>query len=173
MHNPNLPRDFYRNNYPQNKDNKDKWIIAIVALTAVIIIALFILFLKPFSSKKEQIREIGTTTETQLSDEDTFAPLKQSYEMRGTIVPDNNSYFTIGPAGGYYVAANGRRDIRVHEWDEYSGRFVVSAYKSGYNGDYLGQFDGYVERTSYGKFQYKGTFTNYKGNSVKFDLEST
>lgn len=57
-----------------------------------------------------------------------------------------------------------KRKIEVKSFEASSGRLLVTEYDL--NGNYIGEFNGRFTADTY----YKGTFTNYKGVSVPFDL---
>lgn len=57
-----------------------------------------------------------------------------------------------------------KRKIEVKSFDASSGRLLVTEYDL--SGNYIGEFNGLLTSDTY----YKGTFTNYKGVSVPFNL---
>lgn len=57
-----------------------------------------------------------------------------------------------------------KRKIEVKSFDASSGRLLVTEYDL--SGNYIGEFNGLFTSDTY----YKGTFTNYKGVSVPFNL---
>ena len=71
--------------------------------------------------------------------------------------------------GSYTYDLNGKpltRNIRLKSYDKTSGRLIIESYDK--SGEYIGQFDGYTNNDN----SYSGTFTNYKGGTVRFQLKS-
>ncbi len=82
----------------------------------------------------------------------------------GRIGGDEGCILFINGTHGYYTFLNYSRNVKLKSYDPGSGRMVVNGYEEG-SGKYIGKFVG-----TYNGSRYSGTFTNYKGISISFDL---
>ena len=89
----------------------------------------------------------------------------------GSIGGDNGAYLEM-PSGsrmGSYRFINFTRNTKFTSYNPSTGALVISAYELG-TGKYIGKFVGTLKKLKYG-YKYTGTFTNYKGGKVNFNLE--
>ncbi len=93
----------------------------------------------------------------------SFAPLTGTYNLVGKIGGDGNCVLALSGGTGSYEVSNGARNVQVTSYDQTTGHLVISAYLP--SGKYVGQFDG-----TYQAGTYQGTFTNYRGGHVTFNL---
>ena len=87
----------------------------------------------------------------------------------GTIGSTGNMTIDINGRGSYTYDNNGTnftRSIIVKSYDKRTGHLLIESYNK--SGDYVGMFDGYTRN-----YSYSGTFTNYKGGTVEFQLKAT
>lgn len=141
------------------KARKKWWIFPIVVGILAIVVSLWF-----FSNKEKTVSEMPQTG--------------------GVKVYPNpfNTYFsgTIGTASGclnidnnglgsYTYDCNGTdltRNIDLVSYDEKTGRMIIKSFNT--NGEYVGTFDGYLDNSRL----YSGSFTNYKGVTIDFQLQS-
>ena len=84
--------------------------------------------------------------------------------LYGRIGGDNSAWMKISDGQGSYHFLDYTRDVQVKEYNRSLGKLIVHGYATG-SGKYIGEFDGTFDGTSY-----SGTFTNYKGVKITFDL---
>ncbi len=132
----------------------------IAAIAGVVIIIAIALWFFVFNDTKTNETPIADTTR-----ESTVFPYKTSFT--GTIGSQGSMYIDGNGGGSYTYDNNGTsltRSIKVKSYDSATGHLLIESYNN--NGDYVGQFDGYTKNNN----TYSGTFTNYKGGTVKFQL---
>ncbi len=115
------------------------------------------------------------------SSQQTIASSSEKREPGNNIAFPYNTYFTgtIGSngsmtidrdgGGSYTYDLNGTpltRNIKLKSYDKPSKHLIIESYDK--KGKYIGQFDGYTSNDN----SYSGTFTNYKGGTVKFQLKT-
>lgn len=83
--------------------------------------------------------------------------------LTGSIGDDYGAEMSINPSGGYYIFLNTQRNTVVDSYDAQSGNLVISGYNS--NKKYIGTFRGRLRNGTY-----SGTFTNYKNQTIQFNL---
>ena len=87
----------------------------------------------------------------------------------GTIGSKGNMRIDRDGGGSYTYDCNGTdltRNIKVKSYDTSTGHLLIESYDK--SGKYIGQFDGYTNNNK----SYSGTFTNYKGGTVRFQLQT-
>lgn len=87
----------------------------------------------------------------------------------GTIGSHGSMTIDRNGGGSYTYDLNGKpltRNIQLKSYDKTSGHLIIESYDK--SGKYIGQFDGYTTNDN----SYSGTFTNYKGGTVRFQLKS-
>ncbi len=93
-------------------------------------------------------------------------PLAYSY-FCGRIGGDNNAWLQFdNNINGSYGFLNYTRILKFTSYNNRNGSLVLTAYERGtrkYIGKFVGKYSSYNSR-------YTGTFTNYKGGKVTFDL---
>lgn len=83
----------------------------------------------------------------------------------GRIGGDNNAWLEFfDNNNGKYIFLNMTRNLRFVSYNNKTHSLVLNSYERG-TGKYLGKFVG-----KYYNARYTGTFTNYKGGKVTFDL---
>lgn len=92
------------------------------------------------------------------------------FYMVGRIGGDSNCTLYCQGNEGYYTFINYQRDLRYSSYNSSNGKLILEAYEQG-TGKYIGEFNGNITGPSTGSYRYKGTFTNYKGGQVTFDLK--
>ena len=105
---------------------------------------------------------------TSSSSESTTAFPYDTY-FTGTIGSQGSMTIDRNGGGSYSYDLNGKpltRNIRLKSYDKASGHLIIESYDK--SGKYIGQFDGYTNNDN----SYSGTFTNYKGGTVRFQLKS-
>ena len=87
----------------------------------------------------------------------------------GKIGDDDSAVLSLNGDAGWYSYYNGKvkRNIEVVNYDRSSGYIELYAYATK-SADYIGRFDGTIKNKNI-----KGTFTNYKGVQVKFNMSAT
>ncbi len=87
----------------------------------------------------------------------------------GKIGDDDSAVLSLDGDAGWYSYYNGKvkRNIEVVNYDRSSGYIELNAYATK-SADYIGRFDGTIKNKNI-----KGTFTNYKGVQVKFNMSAT
>lgn len=86
------------------------------------------------------------------------------YDLYGRIGGDNYAELHYHGGTGYYTFIGYTRIVRWGSYNRNTGQLILKGYDEN-NGKYIGQFVGKVIAG-----RYKGTFTNYKGGKVTFDL---
>ncbi len=89
----------------------------------------------------------------------------------GKIGGDENAEINLNGKTGTYTFLDMTRNVTVDSYNENTGDLVISGYERK-TGKYIGRFVGKVRTLSNGWHGYRGKFTNYKGVSLPFDLNS-
>lgn len=108
------------------------------------------------------------SSSTSSSSESTTAFPYDTY-FTGTIGSQGSMTIDRNGGGSYTYDLNGKpltRNIRLKSYDKTTGHLIIESYDK--SGKYIGQFDGYTTNNN----SFSGTFTNYKGGTVKFQLKS-
>lgn len=90
-----------------------------------------------------------------------------STHFTGTIGAEGNMTIDGYGKGSYSYNNNGTtltRNIKVKSYDKHTGHLLIESLDK--SGNYVGLFDGYTRNNN----SYSGTFTNYKGGTVEFQL---
>lgn len=119
---------------------------------------------KPVVSKSTAVAEPRTGNEMQQNA--TTFPYNTYFT--GTIGSKGSMTIDEDGGGSYTYDLNGTpltRNIRLQSYDKSSGHLFIESYDK--SGKYIGLFDGYTSNDN----SYSGSFTNYKGGTVKFRLE--
>ena len=101
------------------------------------------------------------------SEQSEAVPATLSFNLHGQIGDSNEAEMTIdGSTGEFSYPVGGkpvRRKLEIEEYNENSGKLIVKEYAK--DNSYVGIFEGtYIDGC------YKGTFTNFKGVSIPFNL---
>ena len=145
--------------------------VLVVSLLLLLLVGLFFLFFFPLINHSNEANKSGG-----LSNDDSETEVVEVIETVG--FPYNTCFSgTIGSKGsmvidsqgnGYYTYDNNgkdfRRNIKVKSYDDASGDLVIESFDKEWF--FIGKFEGVTENGN----SYKGTFTNYKGGTVEFDL---
>lgn len=141
------------------KARKKWWIFPIVVGILAIVVSLWF-----FSNKEKTVSEIPQTGGVKVYPN----PFNTYFSgtigtARGCLNIDNNGL------GSYTYDCNGTdltRNIDLVSYDEKTGRMIIKSFNT--NGEYVGTFDGYLDNSRL----YSGSFTNYKGVTIDFQLQS-
>lgn len=142
------------------KTPRKVWPIIVAIAGGIVLIVIALRFLVFNNTKTNEIPIIETAREL------TAFPYKTSFT--GTIGSQGSMYIDGYGGGSYTYDNNGTsltKSIKVKSYDKISGHLLIESY--GNNGIYIGSFDGYTRNNN----SYSGTFTNYKGGTVEFQLE--
>lgn len=125
---------------------------------------------QPASStlNSSQHQQTVVSSSTSKSSENATAFPYDTY-FTGTIGSQGSMTIDRNGGGSYTYDLNGKpltRNIRLKSYDKTSGHLIIESYDK--SGKYIGQFDGYTNNDN----SYSGTFTNYKGGTVKFQLKT-
>ena len=157
---PSLSSDRLQQGIVPKKTRKKWWIIPIV----VVGISAIMVPLGIFNNKENPDSELTKLDFTKTN----ASPYNTYYSgtigtAQGCMTIDKNGQ------GSYTYDCNGTdltRSINVKSYDSQTGHLLIESYDK--NGIYIGQFEGYLNN---GKTS-SGTFTNFKGSSVNFQLHS-
>lgn len=117
--------------------------------------------------KEETTEEINHSSNSMLLEKEKGFPYNTHFT--GTIGSKGDMTIDSQGTGSYSYELQGNkltRNIKVKSFDSSSGHLLIESYDK--NGDYVGRFDGYTQNNK----TYSGTFTNFKGGKVEFDLSA-
>lgn len=120
-------------------------------------------WIKRKAGKETEIRTITYFNTTRPGAND-FSPVLRTYDFTGKIGTEKDCPLQIGPDGGYYVVNSGKKALRFTDYDPDKGELTIDAYKTDKD-EFIGRFSGKLSGNSY-----KGSFINYKGGKVAFEL---
>ena len=115
----------------------------------------------PISAPEEEV------VNDESSEQSEAASATLSFNLHGQIGDSNEAEMTIDGSTGEFSYPVGRKPVRrkleIEEYNENSGKLIVKEYAK--DNSYVGVFEGtYIDGC------YKGTFTNFKGVSIPFNL---
>jgi hypothetical protein len=126
--------------------------VAVVAAVAIIGIVVLAISLSGGSKSNESQQSSGFPYNTYFT---------------GTIGSNGSLVIDSQGGGNYTVEYGGKpvtRSIKVKNYDRETGRLLIEGYDT--SGAYIGLFDGIVVN----EYSYSGTFSNYRGGTVEFQL---
>ena len=170
-------------NNQQPPKNSNAIIIALVAVACLAIGALAALLLNRNTTTTAEPQPTSQLTDQSYSNTDNKVSTAENDKHHKSRTHASNAYISnqvyinlSGQIGGDYGATlymsgstggytflHYSRTLYVNSYDTSSGRLVLYAYDN--KGKYIGKFKGTLRGNNY-----SGTFTNYKGVSIKFNL---